>query len=332
MQYIFEFNQEKLLSCGTEDLSITVNDALILHYIINAVCSNKMKKTEHENVMCVWVDMQHLLDSLPILNISKNRLCVLLKKYKDLNLIISVTIAENKTKGSRAYIGITDKLIDCLSENIKTKYRQAHDQFVKIQSDKRPVCENTNSDKSIKSNKGYITVTNVTVTPQAATTPKHSRLIPTISNDDAITEKPKKKGNLYTKCLDMIESFTDNEMVRDDLRDYLKLLLEMKNNGDLQRFYANSFKGMLNNLADIAIEPEDQHIVIRCSIDRGYKKFIPLEDAKRYKSGKFVSSRNSMAVPTESGERYVPYMTEEDYEKESDWIKEMEARGKQVRF
>ena len=100
----------------------------------------------------------------------------------------------------------------------------------------------------------------------------------TLSKDNVLdetepTEKPKKK-NLYQKCLDMINEFTNDPKLVDLLIQYLKFILE-KYQSEGKVLYANQFQGMLNKLDTVCT---DGHYgdVVQQSIVKGYIGFFPV--------------------------------------------------------
>ena len=86
LKWVYEFDQEKLLALQTEEYKITPADVLILHSVVNSVCSVKMQTIFENGKMYVWIDHTHLLESLPILNISTRQkifVCFVWKVHKD---------------------------------------------------------------------------------------------------------------------------------------------------------------------------------------------------------------------------------------------------------
>lgn len=134
--------------------------------------------------------------------------------------------------------------------------------------------------------------------------------------------KPK-KANLYTKCVDMINDFTDNEMIRSDLHDYLYLLMEMRKDG--KPFYTNTWKGLLRKLKEISSEPNIQHDSILYSMQKGYIGFYDPKD--RNFSSKTTDIRKGK--PWEQGVKSETYTEEEKRQIEKERA-EREARGEQV--
>lgn len=134
--------------------------------------------------------------------------------------------------------------------------------------------------------------------------------------------KPK-KANLYTKCVDMINDFTDNEMIRSDLHDYLYLLMEMRKDG--KPFYTNTWKGLLRKLKEISSDPNIQHDSILYSMQKGYIGFYDPKD--RNFSSKPTDIRKGKAW--EEGLSCETY-TEEEKREIDRQTAEREAMGEQV--
>ena len=80
MKYsILGFDQEKFVNYSKDTLKCDLTDLLLLNYIIYAQSNPKMKHIMDENNQpCVWLQHEHILNDLPILNITdgtlKNRL------------------------------------------------------------------------------------------------------------------------------------------------------------------------------------------------------------------------------------------------------------------
>ena len=135
----------------------------------------------------------------------------------------------------------------------------------------------------------------------------------TISKD-IVEQKPKKK-NLFEKCVDAIENFTDDEEVQNILRLYLRFRLEIKD----KPLYANQWIGMLNKLREYTESKTECIAIIQQSIDRGYLSFYPLSK----QSNRSTACEKNVSCAT---------MTREDIEKQNDFVAELKSRGKQVEF
>ena len=150
----------------------------------------------------------------------------------------------------------------------------------------------------------------------------------TILSKDNITEfqfggkkeKPK-KDNLYTRCVAMVDDFTDDRVVRADLIEYLNVLLEMAKDG--RPLYSNVWKGLLKKLGSLSDVSQEQHLIVRQSIERGYRSFFPVNNS--------WSNNSVKSQPWERGVKSDTY-TPEEIEQLKKERAEMEARGEQVWF
>lgn len=107
MKYsIFGFNQKQVI---TEYENITISDLLLLDYIYNAIASPNMEHYTDEDEIYVWLQHKKILEDLPILNISNDRLKHKLKSLIDAGLLKSHQICTPKMKGSKSFYGITEK-------------------------------------------------------------------------------------------------------------------------------------------------------------------------------------------------------------------------------
>ena len=150
---------------------------------------------------------------------------------------------------------------------------------------------------------------------------KHTNSINTISRDFLGSankvDKPKKQ-NRYSKCMDMINKFTDNSKVRELLITYLNFRLELKD----KPLYANQWKGMLNKLSELCgADINSLCEVIQQSIDRGYLSFFPVSS---------YSKRDSKQPSFD----HTNYRSVDDdyYEEELRWQEEMNNNGQTTEF
>jgi hypothetical protein len=135
----------------------------------------------------------------------------------------------------------------------------------------------------------------------------------------SISKEKQSSSNLYTKCISIIDSYTQNVAVRNELVRYLNLRLEMKD----KPLYTNQWKGLLNKLTDIIkqgnLSPQQTVLVIQQSIERGYASFFPLNTG--YGKGKNTFSEGT-GISSESA-------TEEDLTRIRD---ELASQGKRTSF
>ena len=128
-----------------------------------------------------------------------------------------------------------------------------------------------------------------------------------------------KKENLYTKCVQLIDSYDFScwGHIREQLIDYLNFRLSVKD----KPLYTNMWKGMLNKLANLCVDDISKYEqIIQYSLERGYLSFY---EPKNYSSGTVKNK------PWEQGLCSDGYT--EDEKREIDRLTaEREARGEQV--
>lgn len=128
-------------------------------------------------------------------------------------------------------------------------------------------------------------------------------------------QKPKKES-LYTKCINLIDAKTTDKEIRTLFISWLNMLLEKYKDRN-KTLYINVFKGKLNTIDEY--DKKDWKNVIEYNLQRGYEAFYPPKNFNN-------------AYLNESGVRCVPNMTEEDYIRQEEYLREMEEKGVQVRF
>lgn len=236
---------EKVLQCDLQDL-------LILNYIIYANSNPKMKHICKDEKSYVWLQHKHIIEDLPILNITQATLGNRLGKLKSMELIESTTIANNKNQGSMTYYTITEicqeMMFDTEKENQTTTF-------------KNDVVDRPPNFKMMSNN------------------------ISNLDNNTFLNNKLFKNNNitktgtdLYTFCINCIDDFCSKYSengLRDNLIKYLNLRLEMKD----KQLYKNMWKGLLTKLEKCYNESSgnvDFKDIINQSIEKGYATFYPI--------------------------------------------------------
>lgn len=296
MKYsILGFNQQKITEYSVDDLKCDLTDLMLLNYIVYAQANPKMKHIlDDEEQPCVWLQHKHVLEDLPILQITEGTLKNRLTKLRKMKLVTSRTVANENTQGTRTYYRTTSFLHDMLYDT--TSF--LNDVVDEPRHSKMTSDTQVNKDKKVNSNS--------------------KELLPNSDFQFGKTKSKPKKDNLFTKCVSLIDSydFVCWGNIRKLLIDYLNYRISVKD----KPLYTNMWKGMLNKLCEMCDDNVDMYErVIKQSIERGYLSFYP------------ISNFNN-ALQFESGARNVPVMTKEDYEREAQRLAELEAKGVQVKF
>ena len=117
---------------------------------------------------------------------------------------------------------------------------------------------------------------------------------------------PQKPGkvtkNLYTKCMDLLDAYVqdngNNEELRENLKLYLLYRLEIRD----KPLYTNMWKGMLKKLDSLATDEKDKINIVVQSLNRGYLSFYEVSTYKSIPQNK---------KPHNSGVKCVTYSNEE---------------------
>lgn len=312
LKWVYEFNQEKLLALQTDEYKINPSDVLILHSIVNSVCSVKMQTILDDNRVYVWIDHTNLIEQLPILGItSKQRLSTVLKKLKDLGLIVTKNFANHNCRGSKQFIALSDNLIDCLSDNAKRAHDSKKDQLMKTRSENRPVNENEKSSNT-----------------------QYSKNNKELSKDNSnnisksffgSAGKKKSKKFTYQDCIASINDFTDDKDLRTALVDYFNLRLSMMKEKPMRLVQWKSMLVTLKKAKSQSSSNVTYEDIVRRAIERGYTSFYPINNYSYsskptdIRKGKAWEEGLSCETYTEEEKREIDRMTAE-----------REARGEQV--
>ncbi len=155
MKYsILGFNQEKIITYSKDDLRCDLTDLVLLNFILYAQSNPKMKHImDEENQPCVWLQHEHILSELPILNITEGTLKNRLLKLRRMDLIASKTVANENTKGTRTYYRTTALLYDMIFDSTSLK-NDVKDETTSLKNDVKDVPRHSKmtSDNSINNN------------------------------------------------------------------------------------------------------------------------------------------------------------------------------------
>lgn len=86
------------------------------------------------------------------------------------------------------------------------------------------------------------------------------------------SEPKTKKKNLYQKCMDMIDEYTNNQTLRKELQSFLNICLE--NSREAGRpFYQNMWKSKLTKLSELSDNTDMQIKIVKQTLDNGWSNF-----------------------------------------------------------
>lgn len=106
MKYTIDgFKQEEAIKLGLD-----LTELLIIRWIVDF--NPSMSKKEIDNEEYFWVNYQALLDDMPILNISKDRLYRILKKLVEKGILKHKTV---KQGGTFSFYSFGEKYIDLVN-------------------------------------------------------------------------------------------------------------------------------------------------------------------------------------------------------------------------
>ena len=93
-----------------------------------------------------------------------------------------------------------------------------------------------------------------------------------IVEDTKYSEPKTKKKNLYQKCMDMIDEYTNNQTLRKELQSFLSICLE--NSREAGRpFYQNMWKSKLTKLSELSDNTDMQIKIVKQTLDNGWSNF-----------------------------------------------------------
>jgi len=294
MRYsVLGFNQSKVLET---DLDLT--DLMILQYIQQACgATNMCHKLDSNGNPQVWIFHQKIMEDLPILKISEGTLRNRLSALNQKGYVRSTVVANEYGRGSKTYYGITEATMSLIYDAVDATMSQENDTVT------RPCHSKMTSDNLLN---------------------KDNKLTNNIKEPESFLGSVKQKGkqkkqSLYDKCYAEILSFTNNVIIQDILTEYLKFRLSVKD----KPLYFNQWCGMLNKLSELAEgDVDNMRRLAQQSLEKTWLSFYPLTTVK---------SKSKMLASCESNVRS-DKMTEDDYDKQAEFIEKMRREGKVIEF
>lgn len=297
-QYVLGFDQAKISSIKDENGKPTdLTDLLILQYVTTAQANPKMyHKTDEEGISYVWLLHSHILDDLPILNISEGRLKNRLTRLRKMGLLQSITSSKT-SKGSRTFYSLTKEAHELLYTSQKS---DASDNYTSQKSDASSI---TRHKKVTSDNKQYSNDNK-----------------PKSNNTNVLLDVPslssKNKQNLYQKCVSQIDISTQNSKLRKALLAYLSFRLQIPD----KRLYAPMWKGMLNKLFTEWSDDNTRIKVVQTSMIKGWLNF--------YAEESYSKTSKNVAVSIEGLKTKSQRLTKE----EKEHVKQQQQNGTAIRI
>lgn len=289
MKYsILGFNQEKLLQ-----YNLNLNEILLLSYIYDAQASPTMNHILEDGKTYTWLNHSKIQSDLPILDADERQLKRYIKHLNDCELINSKQITVNGIRGSRAYYGITELCENLRYDYIGTEQGSKMSPNTPLLGVKNVPSDNLlNLDNKLDNTIPYGIVTEVPTEDESVS--KNDNAIGTLSeyeskmysedikrerkvNNKALAEtnSPKKKLSLWDKCVQIIEDYTDDENLRNVLKEFLKMRLSMKD----KQMYAPQWRCMLDKIATLKGDPVS---IVQQSIEHGWASFYDMKSTTSY--------------------------------------------------
>lgn len=143
---ILGFSQRKLVEYG-----LTMDDALILRYFIDFKDTGKMVKEEIEGKYYYWIKYENLKESLPILDISKDRIYRKLKNLATLGILDHKTIRKG---GTFSFYSIGTEYIKLIEDDYSIKDEKKEEVSPEKNQGEKP--QESCKDQSVKIPEGTV--------------------------------------------------------------------------------------------------------------------------------------------------------------------------------
>ena len=212
MKYTIEgFNQKAAMNITAEKdgktLKLDCTDLIILRFFVDFYPN--MTKKIIDGKEYAWVNYQHILDDMPLLNIGKKMLSERFKKLTELGILIHITVRE-RGAGVFSYYGYGEKYSLLIGDE---------EHF-----DEKNIC---NDEKNISYGEKNISDDDKKISePIGKIFPTHGKNISEQNNPSTKDTSAKKSEKTTTtkKGFDSIlDDYTQNQKLRETLSDFIKM-------------------------------------------------------------------------------------------------------------
>ena len=293
MKYaILNFNQQAVIDLNE---NIDMEDLLLLDYVYNAIASPSMLHIVEDGIAYVWLQHDKILQDLPILNISKDRLKRRIKKLVDIQLLKTKQIYDTGIRGSKAYYSITSECEGLRYTGVKNN-TWSEEQVLKTTPD--------STETGVKNNTSYS---------------KLNLISKDISNiNSKLEDNSQKLVDLYHKhCYNLpkIRSITDKRK---------KAINKLSKKYSIQEII-QAFD--LANNSSFLIGDNDRGWKADLDFILREDKFISILEGKYSSKKRTLSNRIN-----ESGTSNTPVFTQEDQKELEKFQEQLRKDGKQIYF
>lgn len=229
-----------------KEVAVTLDctDLVILRWFVDFW--PRMTKIEVGGRQYAWVSYKDLIEDMPLLGIKKRALALRLMKLADFGILTHHTV---KNGGTFSYYGFGPE-------------------YMRL-ADDRHTSSNCNHSQTIDEG----------VANQLTT---HSQTIDVQNNSstkDSSTKQPKKETNKPETFDSIIDGFTENQGLRDALREFLRYRLASANKSK-KAFTNQALKLNLTKLRNLSSDTEEMVEIVNQTIEKGWSGFFELKDQK----------------------------------------------------
>lgn len=314
LSFAMEAVSEYKVTVEGKELTLNVQDIVLLDYIVRAFPAKKLQHIKDDGVSYVWLQHDHIIEDLPILRVAKPRLKQMLAKLKDMNLLTCRNYANKKAKGSRAYYAITESCFKLIyNEQLKDFYKE-NVFTLKNFNMKDTACKNSYTSNSIldtnnildKSKDLYINIEkncSQLNNSQSKSTNNvdNTDKVDSIACSNSFLGSAKKKSSkkpFNIQWKEIIDDFTNNRELKDTIYEYLRVNNENRH----VPFYPNVLKGKLKELKAMSANVDDQIRILKNSISYGYITLYDVTQNNYNNTGyKRTRRTGNVAVDIEGG-------------------------------
>lgn len=262
--YVMGFSQELIIK-----YKVTPKDMIILQYIVDAQASTKMyhKVSEDSLGSYVWLTRDKILEDLPMLDISKERLSHMMMEIKAKGLI--ETISEPNLKGSKTFYRVSEKTLEMMSEN-------KHIEVSKVDIAEMSEVDTSYSTINTISNDIDSTINSNTNVLHTATQCTESDLNNSEYFSDTkqiIPKKEYKYESVSKACKKVIKEYTNDERLQKKLKDYLDMRINMWVERPNMALTVTRFRALLKTLNAF----DNKIDVINQSIEKQWATFYAVK-------------------------------------------------------
>lgn len=275
MKYtLFGFSQAKAI-----EYELDVNDLMILRWFVDYKDTGRMAKKIINEDIYYWIKYEAIIEDFPITNWKKDTVYRRFKKLVSKGILKHETI---KQCGVWSYYSLGDNYIHLIDDGKK----------IKTEKDENGEYSKSNGKFSEVNGEDSRTNNPSTNNPSTNNNSFNECKNDNKSEKQKTNNKKENKSNKNNSYEEIINEFTDDELIKETIYDFIKMRTMIK-----KPLTDRALKGIIKKLKSLARDKKTQIQILEQSIMMNYVGVFPLKEDNQYskrKKDEFTETLNEI--------------------------------------